>query len=513
MTASRWWGLSRGDLDTVVAQLGVNLAQAVIPVALLAPLGIPIAFSVSRLIPGYALGFLIGSAGLVILARRLARREGRSDVTSHVYGNNVPGIIAFTLTIVLPVYLQTRDAGRAADVGAAAVVWAGIIKLIAAPFAGAIRRVIPVPATMTVFGAAMYSYLALVLLQRLFDHPVVGLVAFAIVGVAVLARVPITRWRLPPFLVAWIVPLAVGIAVGYIRPVWQGFAPTLPFVASVGALRALGAALPFMSVIAPIAVYEVLQVIAGVEGAAAAGDEYDARAVLACDGVGTVVTGAAGSVIPPIVYAMHPAYKAIGARIGFAVWTPLIFLALVTSGLTLFIAQLFPWSILSAIIAYVTIGVGMATLGRVDRRYWPAMLLGFVLPTGAVMSATINSALPALRLSAGDPNVQRALNTSIYWSSVQGLGNGFIFLVLVVAAMLTEAIDRRFSRAALWCVLAAAFSWVGLMHSPVARWGAQPLYAVGWLAAAAVVYSAQWWGDDDLLPGSQQNVTSDTAEV
>ena len=58
---------------------------------------------------------------------------------------------------------------------------------IAAPFAGAFRRYIPVPASMTVFGAAMYSYLALVLLQRVFDQPLVGIVALMIVCVAVFA--------------------------------------------------------------------------------------------------------------------------------------------------------------------------------------------------------------------------------------------------------------------------------------------------------------------------------------
>jgi adenine/guanine/hypoxanthine permease len=90
--------------------------------------------------------------------------------------------------------------------------------------------------------------------------------------------------------------------------------------------------------------------------------------------------------------------------------------------------------------------------------------------------------------------VQAALNRSIYWSSIQGLGNGFLFLVLVVASLLAETIDRRFGRAALWCLLAAAFSWLGLMHSAVIRWAAQPEYAAGWLAAAAIVYSARWWG-------------------
>ncbi len=44
------------------------------------------------------------------------------------------------------------------------MVWTGLIKLVAAPFGGVFRRFIPVPvpASMTVFGAAMYSYLALV---------------------------------------------------------------------------------------------------------------------------------------------------------------------------------------------------------------------------------------------------------------------------------------------------------------------------------------------------------------
>ncbi len=87
--------------------------------------------------------------------------------------------------------------------------------------------------------------------------------------------------------------------------------------------------------------------------------------------------------------------------------------------------------------------------------------------------------MPALKLSAADPAVQSALNRSIYWSSIQGLGNGFLFLVLVVSALITEMIDRNFGRAAIWCLIAAFFSWFGLMHSPILQWGAQPMYAAG----------------------------------
>ena len=138
----------------------------------------------------------------------------------------------------------------------------------------------------------------------------------------------------------------------------------------------------------------------------------------------------------------------------------------------------------------------MATLGRVERKYHAVVLLGFLLPAGAVVAAAVNSALPALKLSAADAGVQAALNSSIYWASVQGLGNGFLFLVLVIAAIVTEAIDRNFARAGVWCVLATVFSWFGLMHSAVVRWGAQPMYAAGWLAAGLILVSAQWWPPD-----------------
>jgi AGZA family xanthine/uracil permease-like MFS transporter len=349
---------------------------------------------------------------------------------------------------------------------------------------------------MTVFGAAMYSYLALVLLQRIFDQPVVGLIALAIVAASVLANIPITRWRIPPFLAAWLIPVGVGVAIGYVHPEWHGVAPTLPFAVTPQPLQAMLLALPYMSVIAPMAFYHVLQDIASAAGGAAAGDDYDVRALLAWDGLGTLTCGLAGSIVAPVVYAMLPPYKAMGARIAYALWAPLIFLAAVMSGLTIFIAQLFPWPILAAMVAYVSIGVGAATMRRVDSKYWSVVLLGFVLPGGAVVAAAINSALPALQLSAANPAVQAALNRSIYWSSIQGLGNGFLFLVLVVASLLTELIDRNFGRAALWCVLAAAFSWVGLMHSALIRWGAQPGYAAGWLAAGVVLYSARWWRGD-----------------
>ena len=159
----------------------------------------------------------------------------------------------------------------------AAVVWTGVIKLAAAPFVEAIRRVIPPPAAMTVFGAAIYSYLALVLLQRLFDHPLIGLVTLAIVATSVLGSVPITRWRIPPLAVAWLVPLGLALAVGYVRLDWHGVAFTLPFVPVPDLLSSMQLAVPYLSVIVAMGLFNVLGSLQNIESADAAGDSYETR--------------------------------------------------------------------------------------------------------------------------------------------------------------------------------------------------------------------------------------------
>ena len=229
----------------------------------------------------------------------------------------------------------------------------------------------------------------------------------------------------------------------------------------------MGPALPFMSVIAPMAIYQTLQDIASVEGAQP--PETITTRERWSPGMAWErwLCGAAGSIVSPVVYALHPPYKAMGARIGFALWTPvLVLLIVMRRDLTMWIAQLFPWSILAAMIAYIAIGVGTATLHRVDRKYLErrAARLRAAGWSGRLRGREFRAAGAAA--SAANPAVQAALNGSIYWSSVQGLGNGFLFLVLVVSALITEIIDRNFGRAAIWCLLAAVFAWFGLMHSP-----------------------------------------------
>ena len=298
------------------------------------PAGIPPRFSVAHLLPGYALGFLIGSLGLVWHgdesgAARRPRRCHRACLRQQRAGDHR----LHALDHAAGVSADARCRTGPGQIGAAAVAWTGIIKLAAAPFAGVIRRFIPAPAAMTVFGAAMYSYLALVLLQRIFDQP--------------LGRAS-SRWRLSPPACWPACPSRAGgfrrsswpgwfrwrsaLAIGYVHPVWQALAFTLPWSLDVrAAARAWGWRCRIFSVIAAHG---------DLSDACRTSPRWRARPPRA-----TITTRAAcwpgtawerwsaalaGSVVSRRWSTrMHPPYKAMGARIGFALWTPVAVSAVV----------------------------------------------------------------------------------------------------------------------------------------------------------------------------------------
>jgi len=88
-------------------------------------------------------------------------------------------------------------------------------------------------------------------------------------------------------------------------------------------------------------------------------------------------------------------------------------------------------------IAYVSIGVGAATLRRSIRDI-SARCCSVWFYRRERGFRGVNSAMLSMKVSTSMPEVEAALNRSIYWGSIQGLGSGFLFLVLVVASLITK---------------------------------------------------------------------------
>src|SRR5207244_10651092 len=65
-------------------------------------------FVITRMIPGTALGVLIGDLVYTWMAFRLARRTGRTDVTAMPLGLDTPSTFGIGLLVLLPALRQGR---------------------------------------------------------------------------------------------------------------------------------------------------------------------------------------------------------------------------------------------------------------------------------------------------------------------------------------------------------------------------------------------------------------------
>src|SRR4051794_22146447 len=76
------------------------------------------------ILPALGIALVAGNIYYTVLARRLAKRENRTDVTALPYGPSVPHMFIVIFVIMLPIYLRTQDPTQAWEAGLA---WAFII--------------------------------------------------------------------------------------------------------------------------------------------------------------------------------------------------------------------------------------------------------------------------------------------------------------------------------------------------------------------------------------------------
>src|SRR6266581_109047 len=96
-----------------------------------------------RILPALGIALPIGNLYYAYLAYKLAKLEGRTDVTAMPYGPSVPHMFIVVFVIMLPVYLKTKDPMLAWQAGLAWAFVIGVIVLIGAFIGPTIRKFTP----------------------------------------------------------------------------------------------------------------------------------------------------------------------------------------------------------------------------------------------------------------------------------------------------------------------------------------------------------------------------------
>jgi adenine/guanine/hypoxanthine permease len=419
------------------------------------------------MVPGTALGVLVGDLAYTWLALRLMRRTGRVDVTAMPFGIDTPTLFAMVFGVLGPVKMATGDATLAWKVGMVVTLAIGVAKT-ALAFAGDwTRRVVPRAALLGSIAGVAILLIAFLPTLKLLREPLVGLVALGVLLLALVGGV-----RMPLGLPGAFAAVLAGAFV-HRMSVWLGGgigraaavgtpALALPWPTLVW-LDAVDAALPYLSVALPFALITTIGGIDNTESAAAAGDEYRARDVLMTEALATIVAGLCGGVVQNTPYIGHPAYKTMGARAGYTLVTGLVIGIGAAVGVLSILVMLLPEAAVAPILVFVGLEITAQAFLASPSRHGAAVALTFVPAAAAVVLIQIGSVLAALGRSPADLRGDAALT----YRTLLILGNGFILTAVLWGWAVVTMIDRRFLVTAAVLAVASLATLVGLVHSPL----------------------------------------------
>lgn len=429
------------------------------------------------MIPGTALGVLAGDLAYTWLAVRLMRRSGRSDVTAMPFGIDTPTLFAMVFGVLGPVMVATRDPVLAWKVGMAVTVAIGALKT-ALAFAGDwTRRVVPRAALLGSIAGVSILLIGFLPALKVLRDPVVGLVALAVLLLALLGGV-----RMPFGVPGAFAAVLAGAAVGALRgvvggpgaaagavPAWTLSLP-LPTLAWT---TALPETLPYLSIALPFALVTIIGGIDNTESAAAAGDEYRTRDILLTEALATVLAGTCGGVIQNTPYIGHPAYKAMGARVGYTLATALVIGVGAATGVLSLLVAVLPEAAVATILIFIGLEITAQGFLASPARHGAAVAMAFIPVTAQLVLIQAGVLLAGVGRGAGDLRGDAVAT----YQTLLVLGNGFILTAVLWASAVAFIIDRRLTLAGAVLALASGAALCGLIHSPLANGALFPPWA------------------------------------
>jgi AGZA family xanthine/uracil permease-like MFS transporter len=480
---TRYAWAARGDVNAFCGLMLDNVGCMILMAGLLVEgFGFPADFVLTRMIPGTAVGVLVGDLIYTAMAFRLARRTGRSDVTAMPLGLDTPSTFGSVFLVLGPAFLAAKGRGldpleaarHAWFIGVTMLLAAGLFKLACAPVCGWIRRTVPRAGLLGSLAAIALVLISFLPLLDIAAQPVPGLVALGVILATLTAR-----WELPGRVPGALAAVVLGLAAYYgLYLAGLGDGPgTRPSQACHAVLpvplaawwawvqAAWGEAASYLPVVLPLALATVVGGIDCAESAAAAGDDYPTGGIIAAEGLATLAGGLFGGVIQSTPYIGHPAYKAMGGRAAYTLATALFVGAAGIFGVFGWIFFLVPKAVVFPILVFVGLEITAQSFHATPRRHFPAVALACVPALAYLALLNLNQVLapgPAA-FAALRPEVQHWVQTVTCLAG----GGGFLITSLLWATTLAKLVDGRVRAAAATLALAAACALVGIIHSPL----------------------------------------------
>ncbi|MCD0449550.1 solute carrier family 23 protein [Actinocorallia sp. API 0066] len=443
------------------------------------------------ILPALGIQMLIGNVYYTYLARRLAAREGRTDVCAMPYGPSVPHMFIVTFVIMLPIYLATKDPLAAWAAGLAWSLIIGLIVILGAFVGPYIRKYTPQAAMLGTLAGISIAFISMRPTGQMFEAAWIALPVLVILLIGFFTDLKLP-FGLPVGLAALLVGTAIGWAGGYMEPANVTAAakdiaiglPTLQIDLLMDGLKEVS---PLLATAIPLGIYNFTEGMTNVESAAVAGDEYNLRAVLLADGLGAVVGAGLGSPFPPAVYIGHPGWKAAGGRSSYSLATGVVIALFCFLGFFALLGALLPTPAIVPILLYIGLLIGAQAFQEVPKAHAIAVVMALLPNVASWAVGQMDNVLSAAGTSAHELGYDALAGAGVVYEGLKLLGGGAILAGLVLGAIVAFIIDRRFVWAAGYAGAGAVLSFIGLVHAEKVEWNAEGQVALGYVFAGIVL--------------------------
>ncbi len=485
-----------GDVNAFFGLMLDNIAGLVLTVGMLASIfQFPVDFSLRYMVPGTAIGVMIGDLMFFWLAFRYAKQTGKTNVTAMPLGLDTPSTIGMVLFVIGPAFVVAKEkllaegvaetvavqmaAMDAWHIGICAIFITGLIKLLMSFGSNWVRTVFPRAGLLGSLAAIALVLIAFMQLPRLALNPIVGFASLVIVLVTLVARGKLP-FRIPGALgavtigcIVWYLMVGTDAAVGThlapnlpndgTHPVW--FPTEWLTVFSFSWFSSMEATVQYLPYIIPFAIATVIGGIDCAESAASVGDDFDTRNVISIEALATIGASICGGVIQTTPYIGHPAYKAMGGRAAYTLATALFVGGAGLIGYFGLLHKFIPEAALLPILIFIGIEITAQSFHATPRRHYAALAIACLPALAKLIMIYVGQFAVWLNWDTMPAAARAELQSLILHMNV--LAGGFILTSLIWASAMAKIIDRRFIHASVYMAVGGLLVLFGVMHSPL----------------------------------------------
>lgn len=464
-----------GDLNGFFGLCTNSITNTLVAVSLMQfVIGFPNEILFGRIVPGLVLSLAVGNIYFAYMAYKLAKKEGRDDVTAVPYGISVPHYFLVTFAIMLPLKIGGADFETLWSVGVAWCFVHAIVATIGAFVGPTMQKLTPRAAMLGTLAGVAITYIAMGAAFNAWNVAWLSMVSFGIIFVGWLANIEFPG-KIPAGLVAVILGIIFGWASGYMQvgtltEAVANASIAIPIPQIQILLQGLPQVAPYLVTAIPLAIYLFLESLNNVESALAGGDRYDTREAMLAAAGGTFVASLFGSPFPTLIYIGHPGWKSVGSRVGYSWLTGVTMFLFGVLGLLGVLSAIIPVVAILPILVYIGLLITSQAFNASPKRHAPAVAIALVPWIADYIKTQVDNTLGAAGTSAAALGADTLAGSGVPYAGIAVLGAGAILVAMILAAIVAFVIDRNWKGAIGYSLFGAACAWVGFIHSTELRW-------------------------------------------